>query len=156
MRAAFAIGALLALAGCGGGGEGETTTTTGTVDTLVRYQRGGGIAATYVEVVVGGDGAATFTSGYPQQNQRRGAFTVPEAELETLRGAVDAAQPLAVEETETVCADCFEYSLRIGDDEIEFDSVDLDEGNVSPEVGDLTARLEELAEQHARAASGSA
>jgi hypothetical protein len=145
MRAAIALLATLVVAGCGGGEEGPAP-----IEPLADYVRAGGIAGTYVEVKVNGSGQAVVLTGYPEQDQRKAEFTLRGSDLEELRDAVDSAQPLEVEETDTACADCFEYSLRVADDEIEFDSVDLDEGNVSPEVAELVAQLEDLAEEHGK------
>jgi hypothetical protein len=144
---------LLALAGCGGGGSGSTDPTTGDPvppgTPLVKYQRGGGIAATYVELTVPENGRATVLDGYPDLgDQTRRTFTLEGDELEEVRAAVEAASPLEREETETICADCFEYAIAAGGEKVSFDDVDVDEGNVSAEIIELRDLLQAIADDH--------
>jgi hypothetical protein len=150
-RAAFLI-ALALLAGCGSESGGDGMTQVDPDPTLVTYQRGGGIAATYVEVTIDQDGTATYTSGYDQPGHpaKAGGFELTEAQMDDLRAAIDAAQPLSVENGETGCADCYEYEIDAGGQAVAFDDVELTDGTVSDGIAALQAKLQEIADTSAK------
>jgi hypothetical protein len=148
MRLALSLVGLALLAGCGSGDDGGGGTQVDPDPTLVTYKRGGGIAATYIEVTIGQDGSGAYTSGYDQPGHpaKAGGFELTDAQMDDLRDAIEAAQPLAVEDGETGCADCYEYEIDAGGQEVSFDDVELTDGTVSEGIAALQGELQELAD----------
>ena len=114
--------ALLA-AGCGdsdgdGGGRpgsGETVT----------YSRTGGLAGTSEKLMIRPDGTAKLEVGY--QDPATTEFTVPAAELAKLQDALAGFGDIDGAGTQTGCADCYLYSLTVGDHTIEADDTNFPE-----------------------------
>jgi hypothetical protein len=144
--------ALVSLAGCGGGGDETSDPTTPADGPLVTYERGGGIAATYVKLTVAGDGSAVIADGLPEAEQKQAVtrFRLSGGDLSELTRAVEAAAPLEKSPSPSGCADCFEYSIETADGKVSFDETavgdDADGPQVSAEIVRLLAELNAIVE----------
>jgi hypothetical protein len=141
------IGAALLtpVAGCGGDDGSPAPGQPDTIASAIAYQRGGGFAASPLELTLGADGRARLTTGIPD-DRRRTQFTLSEDESSELQELARAADLPALAEEEhgpTGCADCYSYSVK-------YDGalVERDETEVSGAFGALVARLGEIADEH--------
>jgi len=115
------LGVALLAAGCGEGagngggqpGSGETVT----------YSRTGGLAGTSERLIIRPDGRAKLEVGY--QDPATTEFTVPPAELDKLQDALAGFGDIDGAGTQTGCADCYLYSLTVGDRTIEADDTNF-------------------------------
>ena len=120
---------------------------------LVEYVRGGGFAPSLQRLTIQADGDAVLVSGYEPDPPKRQEVVLRADQLEELKAAVDAADFDAVERSDGICADCFEYELRTGEAEVELSDADLFEGSdavVPIEVVDLMDRLGAIVEANAK------
>ncbi len=95
-RIALTLATAVLLSGCGSGGDDTSTTAPpeprvpGPTDTVVVYERSGGIAGIRERLAVRPDGAARLETGGAKLEVKR--FDLDPAELDGLRAAVDGVE----------------------------------------------------------------
>lgn len=126
-------------------------------ETLLTYTRAGGFAGTFEDIRIGTDGTATLTSGRPETGDRKQTdFTIPAGELAAIEDALANAPFDEVQRGPGGCADCFEYSIEAGGEELSLSDVDFDEsyGSEIPDgVDELYGLLATLLAEHSQPAS---
>lgn len=131
------VATLLVASGCGGDGK----TTAGMNDDL-RYERGGGFAGVYEQLVVNPDGRASLiVRGHEEQN-----FNLSEEELNSLTAALDEAnlEDLPSDSTSGQPApDTFSYSLSYQDKRIM-----TDDPSIPSDLKPLLSELNRIVENH--------
>lgn len=131
---------LALLSGCGDD-EAPDSPTPPTDGQLVSYSRSGGIAGVDQVLTIDADGTGTYEVGQPEPERR--SIELSAAELEELRGLLEAAALDAVEPEQTGCADCFVYTIDYAGTETTLDDVTLLDAPGS--VQEVIAHLDRVA-----------
>jgi hypothetical protein len=135
MRLAIGLLALLA-AGCGGRSSADG-------DSLVTYERGGGIAGVSERLVVDADGTALLSVGESDQSEQR--FALADQELDRLRSDLEAADFAGVDAGSGLgCADCFDYEITYSGEAVSFNEAT----EVPDSVRVVTGELGQIVEAH--------
>ena len=136
------------LAGCSGGHDGTTITeprVPGPTDTLVVFERTGGIAGIHQRLDVRPDGAARIESGVTKVEARR--FRLTPEELDGLRAARDRVDFSGLEKQygpEQPVADGFASTITTDGREVTV----LTEGDPPPELERLITVCAGIVDQH--------
>ncbi|MBA2241026.1 MAG: hypothetical protein H0W09_07275 [Solirubrobacterales bacterium] len=144
---AATIATALALVPLGCGGSSEPPERSPLRAATIEYSKGGGIAGIGLTLLIRPDGSATLESG--ERGSRPVRFALGQAELEELR-AEHAATPwdeldAAFEEGEpSGCADCFGYTVTVGDQSFSLDDLQRSEG-IGEQANPAISLLEEIA-----------
>lgn len=138
---AIICAALLAIAGCGDD-DSATPTTTPTSGPLVSYEKSGGVAAVLERLTVYRDATATVRVGFTEPVER--TFVLGPDELLQLSEELEAADLEAVDPSDpNLCADCFVFKVRYGDEEIEFAEIDEPPESVATVISHLGSLVED-------------
>lgn len=136
------------LGGCSGG-DGATTTSEprvpGPTDTVVVYERVGGIAGVHQRLDVRPDGAARITTGVVKPESKR--FKLSPGELDGLRAARERVDFDKLEKSYSppqVIADGVASTVRAGGREVTV----FTEGDPPPELARLIAVCAGIVDQH--------
>ena len=155
MPARSAVTCLVVLAlGLGACGDDDEVTTepSGSNGPLVSYERTGGIAGLSESLTVAEDGQAELGVGQPDPATTE--FGVADAELESLRATVEAADlgGVSLPGGPSACADCFVYEIETEAGAVTYDDAQADglvEGAAVPDsVTRLAGELQELVDSH--------
>jgi hypothetical protein len=141
MRTFAALAGCIAVALLVGCGDDDQAPDQLRSETLVTYERSGGIASVPERLMLEEDGSATVEAGVDGD---RGSFELEGDELDQLRAELEAADFDAIEQPPqpSGCADCYVYEIVYHGATISYDEADPPPASVATVVahlGEITA-----------------